>query len=168
MREFKQVPTKILRITIWLNGLVSVLLALSILAVWIISAFNLHNLPDPRLFRALSVFIAACTIGMPVIGVCMLLMFIRREARQAPSKILHITIWLNGSVSVLLILMLISIRVIASYLHNPHLILSVTQFAILFLILLPILGISMLVMEILSRRDRSRSSAGGDAQAESS
>ena len=152
--EFTQVLTKILRITIWLNGLVSVLLALSMLVVWI-AGFNLPNLPDPRLFRALSVFTAACTIGMPVIGVCMLLMFIKREARQAPSRMLHITIWLNGSVSVLLILMLISIRVIASYLHNPHLILVVTQFAILFLIPLPILGISMLVMQILSRRDRS-------------
>ena len=159
-------PIKILRIAIWANGLMSVLLGLSILIIWTSVPQLLSNSPD-KWALPLSI-IGFSIIAMPIIGLGILLLSIRREFGQASSKILRITIWLNGLVSALMALMLLAIRISVSYLPIPYLAKAVPPISLSCMTLFPILGISMLVMEILSRRDRSRNSAGDDAQAESS
>ena len=84
-------------------------------------------------------------------------------------KMLRVAIWLNCLVSILLALsMLVAWITIFNAPHNRLLFTAASIISFICVTVLPILGISMLVMEILSRRDRSRSSAGGDAQAESS
>ena len=84
-------------------------------------------------------------------------------------KMLRVAIWLNCLVSILLALsMLVAWITIFNAPHSPHLFTAASIISFICVTVLPILGISMVVMEILSRRDRSRSSAGGDAQTESS
>ena len=86
-----------------------------------------------------------------------------------PTKILHITIWANGAVSVLLALSLLVFLIsIFKVPPNLGLYMAASMLVAISIIAIPILGVCMVVMEFLSRRDRSRSSAGGDAQTESS
>ena len=85
-----------------------------------------------------------------------------------PTKILRITIWANGAVSILLALSLLVLLIsIFKVPPNPGLYIAASMLVAFSITAIPILGISMVVMEILSRRDRSRASAGGGAQAES-
>ena len=82
------------------------------------------------------------------------------------TKNLRLMIWLNCLASILLAL---SVLVAGIILFNaPHyrtLYIAVSIISFLCTLLVPILGVSMVVMEILSRRDRSRNSVGGDDQA---
>ena len=83
-------------------------------------------------------------------------------------KMLKIMIWANGAVSVLLALSLLVLLIsIFKVPPNLGLYIAASVLVAFSITAIPILGISMVVMEILSRRDRSRSSAGEDAQAES-
>ena len=85
------------------------------------------------------------------------------------TKILRIAIWANGAVSVLLALSLLVFLIsIFKVPTNLGLYLAASMLVAISITAIPILGISMVVMEILSRRDRSRGSASGHAQAESS
>ena len=72
-----------------------------------------------------------------------------------PRKILRIIIWANGAVSVLLVFSLLVAWTSAFHSYSLGLLWLVTQFGIKCVLLLPILGISMLLMEILSRRGSS-------------
>ena len=84
-------------------------------------------------------------------------------------KMLRVAIWLNCLASILLALsLLVGWITIFNAPYSPHLFTVASILFALCVTAIPILGISMVVMEILSRRDRSRGSAGGDAQAESS
>ena len=91
------------------------------------------------------------------------------EFQQVPTKILRIAIWANGAVSILLALSLLLFLIsIFKVPPNLGLYMAASMLVAISIIAIPILGISMVVMEFLSRRDRSRGSAGDDAQAESS
>ena len=84
-------------------------------------------------------------------------------------KILRIAIWLNCLVSILLALsMLVAWITIFNAPHNRLLFTAASIISFICVTAIPILGVSMVVMEILSRRDRSRNSPAADAQAESS
>ena len=84
-------------------------------------------------------------------------------------KILRIAIWLNCLVSVLMALSMVMVWIlIFNAPHSRHLFMVASIIFAICLTAIPVLGISMVVMEFLSRRDRSRSSGSGDAQAESS
>ena len=86
-----------------------------------------------------------------------------------PTKILRITIWANGAVSILLALSLLVFLIsIFKVPPNLGLYMAASMLVAISITAIPILGISMVVMEILSRRDRSPSSTDDDAQAESS
>ena len=81
---------------------------------------------------------------------------------------LRVAIWLNGLVSILLALsILVAWMTIFNVPHNRHLFTAASIISFICLTVVPVLGVSMVVMEILSRRDRSRASAGDNAQAES-
>ncbi len=83
-------------------------------------------------------------------------------------KILKIMIWANGAVSVLLALsILVAWMTVFNAPHNRHLFTAASIISFICLIVIPVLGVSMVVMEVLIRRDRSRASAGDDAQTES-
>ncbi len=69
-------------------------------------------------------------------------------------KILRIMIWANGLVAISMVLSLLVVWITAPSQHGPYIMRLVTQFVILCVVLFPILGICMLLMEILSRRDR--------------
>ena len=84
-------------------------------------------------------------------------------------KILRIAIWLNCLVSVLLALsMMVAWMTIFNAPHNKHLFTAAAIISFICVTVIPILGVCMVVMEILSRRDRSRGSVAAGAQAESS
>jgi len=84
-------------------------------------------------------------------------------------KMLRIAIWLNCLVSVLLPLsMMVAWMTIFNAPHNQYLFTAAAAISFICVTVIPILGICMVVMEILSRRDRSRSSGSGDVQTESS
>ena len=81
---------------------------------------------------------------------------------------LRVVIWLNGLVSILLALsILVWWMTIFNTPHNKHLLTAASILSFICLIVIPILGVSMVVMEILTRKDRSRASAGDNAQTES-
>lgn len=81
---------------------------------------------------------------------------------------LRVAIWLNGLTSVLLALsMLVAWMTIFNAPHNRHLFTAASIISFICLIVIPVLGVSMVVMEVLIRRDRSRASAGDDTQTES-
>ena len=81
----------------------------------------------------------------------------------------RIVIWANGVVSVLLALsLLVAGMTIFNAPHNRHLFTAASIVSFICSTAIPVLGVCMVVMEILSRRGRSRDSAGGHAQAKSS
>ncbi len=69
-------------------------------------------------------------------------------------KILRVVIWLNGLVAVSLVLSLMMVWITAPTQYGPYIIRAVEQFFILCVVLFTILGIGMLIMKILIRRDR--------------
>lgn len=69
-------------------------------------------------------------------------------------KILRIAIWLNGLVGISMALALLVVWITAPYQHGPYIMELATKLAIFYLTVVLILGISMLVMEIMGRRDR--------------
>ncbi len=72
-------------------------------------------------------------------------------------------IWANGAVSVLLALsMLVAWMTIFNAPHNRHLFTAASIISFICVTVIPILGVSMVVMEILSRRDRIRASIAAD------
>lgn len=84
-------------------------------------------------------------------------------------KMLRVAIWLNCLASILLALsLLVAWITIFNAPHNQHLFTVASIISAICVTVIPILGVCMVVMEILSRRDRSSDPAGNDAQAESS
>ena len=76
--------TKVLRVAIWLNGLTSVLLALSMLVAWM-TIFNApHNRP---LFTAASIISFICLIVIPVLGVSMVVMEVRPDPKRPQPRL---------------------------------------------------------------------------------
>lgn len=85
------------------------------------------------------------------------------------TKMLRVAIWLNCLMSILLALsLLVAWMTIFNAPHNKYLFTAASIISFICVAAIPILGVCMVVMEILSRRDRSRASTGGDAHAESS
>ena len=84
------------------------------------------------------------------------------------TKTLRVVSWLNCLASILLALsVLVFWIVIFNAPHNQPLFTAASVISFICMIALPILGVCMVVMEILSRRDRSHDSAGDDTQTES-
>ena len=82
------------------------------------------------------------------------------------TKNLRLMIWLNCLASILLALsVLVAGIVMFNAPHYWHLYITLCVIAFICMISLPIMGVCMVVMEILGRRDRSHDSAGGDDQA---
>ncbi|MYC08056.1 MAG: hypothetical protein F4X57_12940 [Chloroflexi bacterium] len=83
-----------------------------------------------------------------------------------PTKKLRIAIWANGAVSILLALTMLLFWISLSKVPpNQHLFTAAFIISAICVTTIPVLGVCMVVMEILGRRDRSRNSAGGDDQA---
>ena len=75
-------PTKILRIAIWANGAVSVLLPLTLLVAWILIFNAPHSQP---LFMVASIIFALCVTAIPILGVCMVVMEILSRRKRKPT-----------------------------------------------------------------------------------
>lgn len=76
--------TKVLRVAIWLNCLVSVLLALSMVAAWML-IFNAPH--SPHLFTAASIISFICLIVIPVLGVSMVVMEVRPDPKRPQPRL---------------------------------------------------------------------------------
>lgn len=161
--EFQQVPQKILRIAIWLNGLLAISLVAS-LFVLLTTELSPHR---QYITRTVEQFLILCVFLFPVLGISMPLMEIlsrrdrdnlvslitRREFRRGRMKILKAAVWLNGLVAASLALSLLLVWITAPYQQGPYIQSVVVQVSIACMILFTILGICMLVTETLSRKD---------------
>lgn len=75
-------PRKILRIMIWANGAVSVLLIFSLLVAWT-SAFYPYNL---RLLWLVTQFGIKCVLLLPILGICMVVTEILSRRNREPTS----------------------------------------------------------------------------------